>query len=146
MQINLIKDKSKDPVVYSKDDYKKIIMKAVNRSLDLYLKSAQGKSYNSIDEEVKLLKIEFLLQQLFSAFLNNQLIESRFLASFLGKLSHAFYSHGNFVKIVARMSNHTLGRNICDSGWDSSLLINGSKYLSFKIIANLAELFNALCI
>jgi Fic family protein len=47
----------------AKDDYKKIIMKAVNRSLDLYLKSAQGKSYNSIDEEVKLLKIGELAEK-----------------------------------------------------------------------------------
>ena len=92
--------------------------------------------------EVKLLKIEFLLQQLFSAFLNNQLIESRFLASFLGKLSHAFYSHGNFVKIVARMSNHTLGRNICDSGWDSSLLINKDMYCEFQLCFKYLRTFN----
>lgn len=41
----------------AKDDYKKIIMKAVNRSLDIYLKSVQGKNYNNIDKEGALLKI-----------------------------------------------------------------------------------------
>ena len=40
----------------SKDDYLKIIVKAINRSLDIYLKAAQGESA-AINYETKLLKI-----------------------------------------------------------------------------------------
>ena len=40
----------------SKDDYLKLIAKAINRSLDIYLKAAQGESA-IIDYETKLLKI-----------------------------------------------------------------------------------------
>ena len=39
-----------------KDDYLKLIAKAINRSLDIYLKAAQGESA-AIDYETKLLKI-----------------------------------------------------------------------------------------
>ncbi len=92
--------------------------------------------------EVKLLKIEFLLQQLFTAFLDNKPIESRFLASFLGKLSHAFYSHGNFVKIVARMSNHALGNTVCNFGWDSSLLINCDMHVEYNLCFQYLRKFN----
>ena len=40
----------------SKDDYLKLIVKAINRSLDIYLKAAQGESA-AINYETKLLKI-----------------------------------------------------------------------------------------
>ena len=46
----------------SKDDYIKIIMKAIDRSLDIYLKAAQGKTA-SYDDESKLLKIGSLAEQ-----------------------------------------------------------------------------------
>lgn len=41
----------------TKDDYKKVIIKAVDRSLDIYLKSVHGKNYHNIIEEGTLLKI-----------------------------------------------------------------------------------------
>ena len=46
----------------SKDDYIKIIMKAVDRSLDIYLKAAQGETA-SYEDDIKLLKIGDLAQQ-----------------------------------------------------------------------------------
>lgn len=45
-----------------KDDYVKIIMKAVDRSLDIYLKAVQGKTA-SYEDDSKLLKIGDLAQQ-----------------------------------------------------------------------------------
>ena len=46
----------------SKDDYMKIIMKAVDRSLDIYLKALQGET-DSYDDDSKLLKIGDLARQ-----------------------------------------------------------------------------------
>ena len=92
--------------------------------------------------EVKIVKLEYLLDILFKAFLENQPIESRFLASFLGKLSHAYFTHGSFVKIVARMSNHALGINVGYFDWDSFLFVNNDMYEEFKLCYKYLRSFN----
>jgi len=93
--------------------------------------------------ETKLVKMEFLLSQLIDAFENSSPVEARFLASFLGKLSHAIFSHGRFVKIVARMSNHALGLHVAYyDDWDHSLFINRDMHREFLLCSKYIRQFN----
>ncbi len=93
--------------------------------------------------ETKLVKMEFLLSQLMAAFENSSPVEARFLASFLGKLSHAIHSHGSFVKIVARMSNHALGLHVAYyDDWDHSLFVNKDMLRKFLLCNKYLRQFN----
>ena len=64
------------------------------------------------------------------------------VAAFCGQLAHASYSHGNFTKIVARNSHHSLGVNVTKAGWDSFLFISQEIKIELDLCKDFIDFFN----
>ena len=62
--------------------------------------------------------------------------------AFLGRLSHSYFSHGDFVKVISRNSNHELGLSVVQSGWESSLFVTFDMYNELFICKEYYETFN----
>ncbi len=77
---------------------------------------------------VKVQKVLILLDKILSAYENKVKISAKDLAAFLGRLSHSFFSHGNFVKIISRNSNHELGSCVIRYDWNGFLFITDDMY------------------
>ena len=73
---------------------------------------------------VKIQKVLILIDNILSAFDSNDPVSVKILASLLGKLCHAYFSHGDFIRVIARNSNHALGVYTTQYGWEGSLFVN----------------------
>ncbi len=91
---------------------------------------------------VKIQKVLLLLDKILSAYENQVKISAKELAAFLGRLSHSYFSHGNFVKIVSRNSNHELGLCVVRSDWNSFLFISNDMYNELCVCKIYFESFN----
>ena len=91
---------------------------------------------------VKVQKVYVLLEKILLAYENGIQILSKDLAAFLGRLSHSYFSHGDFVKVISRNSNHELGLSVVQSGLESSLFVTFDMYNELFICKEYYETFN----
>ena len=82
---------------------------------------------------VKIQKVLFLLDKILLAFDSNDPVDVTILASFLGKLCHAYFSHGDFIRVVARNSNHALGVYTSQYGWKGALFVNADMFQELSL-------------
>ena len=73
--------------------------------------------------DIKVEKIYFLINKFLSFYHEKIAFPAKELASFLGKMAHSLYTHGNFVRIVTRSANHHLGYIVTNYDWDAFLYI-----------------------
>jgi hypothetical protein len=82
---------------------------------------------------VKIQKVLVLLTQVIDAYDSNDPIAVKMLASLLGKLCHSFFSHGDFIRVVARNSNHTLGLHTTRYGWKGQLFVTSDMFCELSL-------------
>lgn len=107
-----------------------------------------GYYLNSIDMLItlpgsKIDKIHFLLTDLLHSYKFKTKVKAKYLASLLGLLCHAYYTHGNFVRYVSRNAQHLLGVNVSNSPqeWNTEFLLTADLAVEFELCqAHLDEL------
>ena len=102
---------------------------------------------NSVDltltlPDIKVEKIYFMLNNLKSFYHQSLPFPAKELASFLGKLAHALYTHGNFVRIVSRAANYHLGSVVSTQDWNAFLYVTHDMFQEFLLCDKYFVKFN----
>ena len=91
---------------------------------------------------LKVLKTELLIDNVLNAHAFQTPIPVRHLAQLLGTLAHAIHSHGSFVRLVSRNSNHNVGRCVSDFDWDASLVVSDDMARELTLCKTYFKTFN----
>ncbi len=92
--------------------------------------------------DIKVEKIYFMLNRLISFFHQSIAFPVKELASFLGKLAHAIYTHGNFVRLVTRAANYHLGRTVSTFDWNAFLYVTDDMFQELLLCSKYFIKFN----
>ena len=76
----------------------------------------------SVDES-KCQRVVDMVDNVKKHFSERRKISCKAVASLCGLLAHLFNSHGQFIAVVSRNCNHSLGKEVCRSGWESQLWV-----------------------
>ena len=74
--------------------------------------------------EYHIYLLEKVLNDLLFRITFKQPIEARHLAGVLGKIQALKRSHGSIVSILSRASQHKLGKEVLEKGWETSIELN----------------------
>ena len=92
--------------------------------------------------EAKILKIKHLVDTLLHKYETGQKVPVREVAQVTGNFAHAIVTHGPFMRIVSRNTNHNLGLNTTLHGWEASMLITHDMYTELKLCIRYVDSFN----